>query len=152
MRNVSFANGSAIFFAVLLTLVMPTQGWAHTSLKSSAPANGQTVAQVNQLSLEFGAPLRLMSVSLTDASGRNIALEFRRSVAAQSRFVVPTHAALAASTYKVTWMGMGDDGHKIEGNFSFVVDPNALTLTAPSPDKPDISLFSGLQHPAAKAV
>ncbi|WP_213997605.1 copper resistance protein CopC [Arsukibacterium sp.] len=152
MNNISFANGSAIFFAALLTLVMPTKGWAHTSLTSSIPANGQAVAEVSQLSLEFGAPLRLMSISLTDAAGKNIALEFKRSVTTQSRFVVPTNAALPASSYQVSWMGMGDDGHKLEGDFSFVVDPNAVTLTASSTAKPEISLFSGLQHPAAKAV
>lgn len=152
MRNVSFTNGSAIFFVVLLLLVMPTTGWAHTSLKSSAPANGQTVAKVSQLSLEFGAPLRLMSISLTDDAGNNIALDFKRSVTAQSRFVVPTNAALAASTYQVSWMGMGEDGHKMAGDFNFLVDPNAVALTASSTTKPEITLFSGLQHPAAKAV
>ncbi|WP_372627830.1 copper resistance protein CopC [Arsukibacterium sp.] len=152
MKNINFANGSAIFFAVLLTLAMTTKSWAHTSLKSSVPANGQTVAEVSQLSLEFGAPLRLMNVSLTDAANKDIALDFKRSVAAQSRFVVATHAALPASSYQVSWMGMGDDGHKLEGEFSFVVDPNAVTLTASSSAKPEISLFSGLQHPAAKAV
>ena len=152
MRNVSFANGSAIFFAVLLTLVMPTTGWGHSSLKSSAPANGQTIAEISQLSLEFGAPLRLMSVSLTDAAGKNIALEFKRSVTAQARFVVPTNAALPASSYQVSWMGMGDDGHKIEGDFSFVVDPNSASGVATQPNEPVVVQFSGLEHPAAKAV
>lgn len=152
MRNISFANSSTIFFAALLALVIPATGWAHTSLKSSAPANGQTVADVSQLSLEFGAPLRLMSVSLIDAAGKNIALEFKRSVTAQPRFVIPLKATLAASTYKVTWMGMGDDGHKIEGDFSFVVDPNSASGATTQPDEPAVAQFSGLEHPAAKVV
>lgn len=122
-------SAALLALAALLTLVTPTQVWAHTSLTASAPANGQTVTAVNQLNLEFGAPLRLMSVSLKDDAGQDVALNFKRSNTAQARFVVPTNAPLAAASYQVFWMGMGDDGHKIEGNFSFIVNPTAVAVT-----------------------
>ena len=43
------------------------QRFAHTSLKSSVPADGQVVPDVRQISVEFGAAIRLMAFTLTDA-------------------------------------------------------------------------------------
>lgn len=152
MKNVILSTGTAIFLALMATLLMPIPGWAHTSLQSSVPANGQTVAEANQLMLEYGVPLRLMNIKLTDAAGKNITLDFKRSTSAQARFEIPISQPLPVSTYQVVWMGMGDDGHKIDGSFSFVVDPNVATTDTKAHSVVTTPRFSGLDHPAAKTV
>jgi methionine-rich copper-binding protein CopC len=145
-------SAALLVLASLLALITPTQGWAHTSLTTSAPANGQPVTSVSQLTLEFGAPLRLMRVSLKNAAGQEVALNFKRSPTAQARFVVPTNAPLAPASYQVFWMGMADDGHKIEGDFGFIVNPLAVAVTAEPATVTAMAMFSGLEHPAAPTV
>lgn len=145
-------TAALLVIAALLALITPTQGWAHTSLTTSAPENGQTVTSVSQLNLEFGAPLRLMRVSLKNAAGQEVALNFKRSATAQARFVVPTNAPLAPASYQVFWMGMTDDGHKIEGDFGFIVNSIAVAVTAEPATATAMAMFSGLEHPATPTV
>lgn len=152
MTRFIFASRTGLLLALMAILLMPLQGWAHTSLQTSAPADGQTVAQAKQLSLTFGAPMRLMSVKLTDAAGNNIELNFKRSTTAQAQFDITVNQPLPASSYLVHWIGMGEDGHKMDGSFSFVVDPSAAPADTKANSVVSAPRFSGLDHPAAKAV
>ncbi len=137
---------------MLLTIVcvglFSTMTFAHTSLKSSVPADGQVVPDVRQISVEFGASIRLMAFTLTDAAGNTIPTDFARSSTKQSRFDI----GVGNTSYSVGWMAMGDDGHKIDGNFRFVVDPTASATAhvAAQDDKP--VLLTGMELDAAKAV
>jgi methionine-rich copper-binding protein CopC/ketosteroid isomerase-like protein len=126
--------------------------FAHTSLKSSVPADGQTVPEVRQISVEFGAAIRLMAFTLTDASGNTIPTDFARTSINQSRFDIGVGTQLSHASYRIAWMAMGDDGHKIDGTFRFTVDPTASATAhiAAQEDKP--VLWSGMELDAAKAV
>lgn len=141
---------------MLLTIVcvglFSTMTFAHTSLKSSVPADGQVVPDVRQISVEFGASIRLMAFTLTDAAGNTIPTDFARSSTKQSRFDIGVGTPLPNTSYSVRWMAMGDDGHKIDGNFRFVVDPTASATAhvAAQDDKP--VLLTGMELDAAKAV
>jgi len=116
------------------------------------PADGQTVPEVRQISVEFGAAIRLMAFTLTDASGNTIPTDFARTSINQSRFDIGVGTQLSHTSYRIAWMAMGDDGHKIDGTFSFTVDPTASATAhvAAQEDKP--VLWSGMELDAAKAV
>ncbi len=144
--------------------VFSSATFAHTSLKTSVPANGQTVTEVQHISMEFGAALQLMALVLKDATGNVIPTSFARTASANTIFDAKIKAPLAPAHYQVHWMGMGADGHKIDGDFSFTVDPQ-IPSTAP-PTKPSTepstvppaqavvkaALFSGLEQAPAKTV
>lgn len=139
-------------FTIVCVGLFSATAFAHTSLKSSVPADGQTVPDVRQISVEFGASIRLMAFTLTDAAGNTIPTDFARSSTKQSRFDIGVGTPLPNTSYSVGWMAMGDDGHKIDGNFRFVVDPTASATAhvAAQDDKP--VLLTGMELDAAKAV
>lgn len=139
-------------FTIVCVGLFSATAFAHTSLKSSVPADGQTVPEVRQISVEFGAAIRLMAFTLTDASGNTIPTDFARTSINQSRFDIGVGTQLSHASYRIAWMAMGDDGHKIDGTFSFTVDPTASATAhiAAQEDKP--VLWSGMELDAAKAV
>jgi methionine-rich copper-binding protein CopC/ketosteroid isomerase-like protein len=139
-------------FTIVCVGLFSATAFAHTSLKSSVPADGQTVPEVRQISVEFGAAIRLMAFTLTDASGNTIPTDFARTSINQSRFDIGVGTQLSHTSYRIAWMAMGDDGHKIDGTFRFTVDPTASATAhiAAQEDKP--VLWSGMELDAAKAV
>lgn len=152
MQTTLFIRRLFVPFSVVLMTLFSAVTVAHTSLKTSTPTDGQTVATVRQISVEFGAPLRLMALELTNSGGTVIPTGFSRSSVKQSRFEIALSAPLPGSTYIVSWMAMGDDGHKIDGSFSFILDPNVkapLNSTKPL-DAP--VRFTGMDLDAAKVV
>jgi len=162
-KNQCFSQRLISLSMALLCLVSSAT-FAHTSLKTSVPANGQTVADVQHISVEFGAALQLMALVLKDATGNVIPTSFARTATASAIFDAKIKAPLAPAHYQVHWMAMGADGHKIDGDFSFAVDPNMPSTapsTKPSP-KPSTAppaqavvkaaLFSGLEQAPAKTV
>ena len=139
-------------FTIVCVALFSATAFAHTSLKSSVPADGQVVPDVRQISVEFGAAIRLMAFTLTDASGNTIPTDFVRTSTNQSRFDIGVGTQLSHTSYRVVWIAMGDDGHKIDGTFSFTVDPTASATAhvAAQDDKP--VLWTGMELDAAKAV
>lgn len=152
MRNYRLSLRLWLRCSVVLLTLFSTVTVAHTSLKTSVPADGQIVSAVPKISVEFGAPIRLMALELTNSGGTVIPTGFSRSPAKQSRFEIALTASLPSSTYKVSWMAMGDDGHKIDGSFGFTLDLNskAPIQSAKPLDKP--VQFSGMDLEAAKVV
>ncbi len=125
MTKLSLISSNALFLLVIALLWQPIPVWAHTKLTASTPADGQTVAEVSQLRLAFAGPMRLLRATITDNAGNNIGLNFNRSRTAQLQFDIPVSQPLPAATYQLMWMGMGEDGHQMEGSVSFIVDPGA---------------------------
>jgi len=152
MRNYILSLRLWLRCSVVLLTLFSAVALAHTSLKTSVPADGQTVSAVPQISVEFGAPIRLMAFELTDSGGTVIPTGFSRSPVKQSHFEIALSTPLPKTTYKVSWMAIGDDGHKIDGSYSFTLDPNlkAPIQSVKPLDKP--VQFTGLDLEAAKVV
>lgn len=94
---------------------------AHVGLSNSTPAKGaMLMAPPSKLELAFSAPIRLVKLSLKDASNQEIALMLPSSTQSQAQYSLDL-PVLAASSYTVSWVAMGDDGHKMKGQFEFMV-------------------------------
>jgi len=94
---------------------------AHTGLTRSVPADGASVAQSPaRLELAFSGEVRLVNLVVTDSDGAKVEIENARSMTPSKQFVIPV-PALAPGRYKVDWMVMGGDSHKMTGSFSFLV-------------------------------
>ncbi len=125
---------------------LSTQG--HTSLQSSIPADGQTLTTVSELKLQFGDTMRLMRLTLTDSSGQAFPLDFQRSASAQVDFTIAITQPLPVAEYKVEWVGLGEDGHRMTGEFSFTIATESVaTQTTDGP-----AMFTGLDNAAAETV
>ena len=108
---------------VVTSLFLSASAFAHVGLGSSMPANGAMLSQApTTLELTFTAPVRLVKLTMQDEKQQSVPL-------AAFSFALP---ALNAANYKVNWMIMGDDGHKMKGNMSFMLHDSGMnTRSAP---------------------
>lgn len=117
--------------AALLLLVAPAQ--AHSTLENSSPAAGATVTELPKtLSLTFTKAVRLMTLKLI-GKDVDMALEVDRSAPAARSFSAPL-PDVAPGTYEVKWTATARDGHVMTGSFSFMVEAEGVTKSAP-PEK-----------------
>jgi methionine-rich copper-binding protein CopC len=110
----------AITVSAALSLFAVSPAFAHAALKVSAPASGATVAAPHDLSLTFSEKVRLTAVKLT-AGGKDVSgVQVDRAAPASPTFTVPL-PHLAPAKYEVRWTALGDDGHPVNGTFTFTV-------------------------------
>ena len=108
----------------VLGLLSASPAFAHAALKVSAPASGATVAAPHDLSLTFSEKVRLTAVRLT-AGGMDVSgVQVDRAAVAAPTFTVPL-PHLAPAKYDVRWSAIGDDGHPVNGTFTFTVSNTA---------------------------
>jgi len=101
-------------------LLSASPAFAHAALKVSAPQSGATVAAPQTLSLTFSEKVRLTQVKLT-ADGKDVSgVQVDRAAPAAPSFNVPL-PKLAPAKYEVRWSALGDDGHPVNGTFTFTV-------------------------------
>jgi methionine-rich copper-binding protein CopC len=111
-------TAAAAIAAIALLSASPV--FAHAALKVSAPASGATVAAPHDLSLTFSEKVHLTAIKLT-ADGKDVSgVAVDRAAAAAPTFTVPL-PHLAPAKYEVRWSALGDDGHPVNGTFTFTV-------------------------------
>ena len=108
----------------VIGLLSASPAFAHAALKLSAPKSGATVEAPQNLSLTFSEKVRLTAVKLT-ADGKDVSgVQVDRAAAAAPSFTVVL-PKLAPAKYEVRWTALGDDGHPVNGTFSFTVSSAA---------------------------
>lgn len=108
-------------FLAASLIVLSSSVFAHTSLKSSVPADKAMLDQApTELNLTFGAKVKLVGLTVTDSKGGKVALDFKPSQAMQTSFIQKL-PVLKPEMYTVAWVMMGADTHKMTGKFGFMV-------------------------------
>lgn len=123
---ISFFSRTA-FAAALLILTFGVL--AHTNLVETKPAaDARLESSPEQLELTFGGKLRLMNVELINEKNQPVGISFVPSTEPDLHFRValPT---LPAGTYTTRWVGMGLDGHKMSGSYTFSVEGASAETT-----------------------
>lgn len=116
-------------------LTISASALAHTGLKSTYPANEQMLeAAPKQITLNFGAAVRLMKVTLMDGDHKDLEMEFKPSAKADTTFKIAA-PELPIGEYMVSWTSMGKDGHKMTGDFSFMVHGEGMAHDNSHTDK-----------------
>jgi len=114
-----------LLFAAIVPAIVLTGGGeatAHSQKKDTLPPDGASLSRPPDLiAMQFDAPTRVTTISLTSAKGDAIPFEARDGLEPVIRYeAVPP--ALEPGRYAVTWRGLSDDGHPIEGSFAFTVE------------------------------
>jgi hypothetical protein len=108
--------------ALLLALVAPPAAHAHSALAGSIPEDGETVSdEVSRIKLEFTKPVRVtrVRVNATQESG---AVEPETDLPASFVDTVEVaFPALEPGVYETQWTAVAQDGHVMNGAFSFTV-------------------------------
>lgn len=105
----------------VLGLTMATGVLAHSSLTESVPAkNAMLMQSPETLSLSFAGEVKLTKVELSSGNNQVVDFGFTPSADSAKAFSWPL-PALKMGNYTVTWVALGHDGHKMSGNFQFMV-------------------------------
>lgn len=104
----------------LAVLLMTTMVSAHIDLTETIPADKAMLMQSpTMLKLTFSGPVRMMKLSLIDAEQKAVKFGFTPSATAASEFEWPL-PSLKEGEYQVSWIVMGQDGHKMTGDYGFM--------------------------------
>ncbi|MFT4940288.1 MAG: methionine-rich copper-binding protein CopC [Paraglaciecola sp.] len=109
------------YIAIIFTAIMSTYVFAHTGLTSSIPANNAMLMKSpEKVEVVFKDEVRLVSLSVLNGKDESVEIDFAPSMKASETFSYDL-PMLMPSTYTLSWTIMGDDGHKMKGDFSFMV-------------------------------
>jgi len=114
----------AAVLAAGVACAVPRDAFAHAAVVGASPEPGtRTEVAPSEVALNFTEPLnrRLTSVKLISiASGKQVAASMR--TAGTSRLLLRPEQALGTGAYRVDWHTVStEDGHALEGSFSFGV-------------------------------
>lgn len=130
MKTSRFALSLALAFTLALTLVplgVPHTGVvrAHSPVETSSPADGETLAAAPEtLVLNFENPARVLRVEVThtgdDAeAGETSDLDIPSRDLTETISLTPP--SQGAGSYLVEWRALGEDGHAMDGTFTYTV-------------------------------
>ena len=126
-----------VFAALALIATSASRAFAHGDLKSSVPASKAVLmALPNELRLVFTErpELPLTRIVLKSPNGTIVAIgQLVASGPGKATVTAPITGILALpGVYTVEWEMAGDDGHPIDGKFTFTIHPQALSVGTPS--------------------
>ena len=105
---------------VLIALVLSAEAIAHSKLRQSLPEKGSVLTQLPEtLVLEYGNEIRLTKVDLENWKGEIVKV-VKSPTELKKSFEFPIKLE-AKGIYKVTWRGLGIDGHAMKGHYSFEI-------------------------------
>lgn len=112
---------SMLLAMMLILLSVPGMAFAHTTIKSSVPQDGEVVNEpVEMVSATFAQGIQAFStMTVLDEEGQEVE---PASVAVEGKELRASFApGLANGTYTAEWKVVADDGHTVTGKFAFEV-------------------------------
>lgn len=120
---------------VLIAVAGASPVAAHTDLVGSAPKSGQTLSEPpGEITLRFGADLLSAGATVVAKDSSGAKVDVGPAVVAGREVTAPWPASADSGTYTVAWRAVADDGHPLEGTFTFTVQGSS-----PVPASPEVS-------------
>lgn len=101
-----------------------SSAWAHAGLQSSTPAkDAEVAAALKEITLQFNEKLEaaFSNAKLVDSTGKEVTAEKATLDAANPSIMKLAVPMLSPGKYKVEYGGVGHDGHRRKGDYSFTV-------------------------------
>jgi methionine-rich copper-binding protein CopC len=96
---------------------------AHNTLVSTLPVDKAVLhAAPTEIRLVFSDATYLVSLSVMNAEGIDVLQAFEPAPEGANSFTVDLPASLEQGLYHVSWAVVGDDTHRVPGEFSFSVN------------------------------
>jgi methionine-rich copper-binding protein CopC len=107
---------------VLLAMSISTNAFAHSHLGGSNPADGDVVTEpLHEIVLEFDGKIEQGSfIDVKTTEGQ--AVELQEMIIGEGTLTGTVAKALPNDEYQVNWSIISEDGHPLEGEFSFTVN------------------------------
>lgn len=107
--------------AISLPLVATSPALAHTAVRETSITDNATLsAAPENFTVTFSAATGLANVTLTNAAGREIAIDYTPPHAMATTFTIPL-PTLSPGAYTISWRTMAHDGHVMPGVIHFTV-------------------------------
>ncbi|SLN10976.1 Copper resistance protein C precursor [Falsiruegeria litorea R37] len=107
---------------IALTSLLATNAFAHSSVDTTTPENGATIAEVpSEISFDFADDIRLTKVNMTHQDVHTVTLDLGDQTSFGRAFAIPLQS-MGEGIYRIEWRGLGADGHAMQGEFTFTVD------------------------------
>lgn len=106
---------------VIALAIAPLTAFSHASKDGTQPADGAVLATPpSSIQMTFDMPMRVTQISLTDQDGAEHTLDRNDEMQPVTSFNARV-PALPKGVYTVDWRGLSEDGHPMQGSFSFEV-------------------------------
>lgn len=106
----------------VLISMLATNAFAHSSVDTTTPENGATVAEVpSEISFKFADDIRLTKVNMIHQEAHTVTLDLGDQTKFGRAFELPVQS-MGEGIYRIEWRGLGADGHAMQGEFTFIVD------------------------------
>lgn len=105
-----------------LVAALPSGVLAHSKVEETTPADGATITAVPaEIGLNFSKDIRLTRIELAhqEHSAASLELGDQKSFGQEFKIPLPSNGT---GTYVIEWRGLGEDGHAMQGEFSFTVE------------------------------
>jgi methionine-rich copper-binding protein CopC len=110
----------------VLPLFVMNTALAHNTLISTLPADNAVLhAAPAEIQIVFSDATYLVDLVVMNADGVDVLMAFEPTPEGASSFTVDLPTSLEQGLYHVSWAVVGDDTHRVEGEFSFSVDAEA---------------------------
>lgn len=107
---------------IALISMLATNAFAHSSVDTTTPENGATVAEVpSEINFNFADDIRLTKVDMIHQEAHTVTLDLGDQTSFGRAFAFPLQS-MGGGTYRIEWRGLGADGHAMQGEFIFTVD------------------------------
>lgn len=113
-----------LFALFTLAGVVHAPAWAHAALETAAPTkNAQLGAAPTEVTLHFNEDLErhFSTIKVVDANGNNVLKEKATVDAVDPKTLHVPVGSLKPGKYTVQWVGVGHDGHRRTGDYTFSV-------------------------------
>ena len=102
--------------------IWATGAIAHSPLDATLPADAAIVAEApSEIILDFKGNIRLTRVTMSYAQETSVDLDLSGHDGFISDYTIPLEA-MGRGDYVIAWRGLGDDGHALNGTFTFTVE------------------------------
>ncbi|NOC83614.1 copper resistance CopC family protein [Ruegeria sp. HKCCD6428] len=107
-------------FALMVALA--NGALAHSKIEETTPANGATITTVPaEIGLNFSKNIRLTRIEMAHEEHSAVSLDLGDQTSFDQAFTIPLPSN-GTGTYVIEWRGLGEDGHAMQGAFSFTVE------------------------------
>lgn len=107
--------------AMSLPITATSPALAHTAVRETSITDNATLsAAPTNFTVTFSSATGLANVTLTNAAGREIALDYAPPRAMAASFTIPL-PTLTPGAYMISWRTMSHDGHVMPGAIHFTV-------------------------------
>lgn len=111
----------SLLYAAAISILSGT-AMAHSPLELTVPSNeAQIVTEPETIDMTFKKGMRLTKVSMTHADHPAVSLDIAGAKGFITEYSLPMQK-MGPGTYLIEWRGLGQDGHAINGDFTFSVE------------------------------